>query len=257
MFPYIFLVSGFCSDSKELKDPEEINVVHPLDAQRGISLEDFKLIKLHMSNYISKLAQHIKIRQRVVATAVTYMRRVYTRKSLTEYEPRLVAPTCLYLACKAEESVVHAKILVFYIKKLYADEKFRYEIKDILEMEMKVLEALNFYLVVFHPYRSLPEYLQDSGLNDTSMTHLTWGLVNDTYKMDLILTHPPHLITIACIYVASVYKEKDIKTWFEELSADMNIVKNIAMEILDFYENHRMFTEERVHAAFNKLATSP
>jgi cyclin C len=38
-----------------------------------------------------------------------------------------------------------------------ADEKFRYEIKDILEMEMKVLEALNFYLVVFHPYRSLPE----------------------------------------------------------------------------------------------------
>jgi cyclin C len=85
------------------------------------------------------------------------MRRVYTRKSLTEYEPRLVAPTCLYLACKAEESVVHAKLLVFYMKKLYADEKFRYEIKDILEMEMKVLEALNFYLVVFHPYRSLPE----------------------------------------------------------------------------------------------------
>lgn len=38
-----------------------------------------------------------------------------------------------------------------------ADEKFRYEIKDILEMEMKILEALNFYLVVFHPYRSLPE----------------------------------------------------------------------------------------------------
>jgi cyclin C len=134
---------------KELKDPEEVNVVHPLDAQRGISVEDFRLIKLHMSNYISKLAQHIKIRQRwslsllvlkrygmcydplnnadwflallwfrVVATAVTYMRRVYTRKSLTEYEPRLVAPTCLYLACKAEESVVHAKLLVFYMKKL-------------------------------------------------------------------------------------------------------------------------------------------
>lgn len=48
---------------KELKDPEEVNVVHPLDAQRGISVEDFRLIKLHMSNYISKLAQHIKIRQ--------------------------------------------------------------------------------------------------------------------------------------------------------------------------------------------------
>ncbi|XP_013617862.1 PREDICTED: cyclin-C1-2-like [Brassica oleracea var. oleracea] len=89
------------------------------------------------------------------------------------------------------------------------------------------------------------------------MTHLTWGLVNDTYRMDLILTHPPYLITLACIYIAFVYKEKYIWTWFEELSVDMNIVKNIAIEILDIYENHRMFTEERVHAAFNKLATSP
>jgi cyclin C len=78
----MFLIDSFCGfyfHSKELKDPEEVNVVHPLDAQRGISVEDFRLIKLHMSNYISKLAQHIKIRQRVVATAVTYMRRVYTR----------------------------------------------------------------------------------------------------------------------------------------------------------------------------------
>ncbi|XP_020865603.1 cyclin-C1-2 isoform X1 [Arabidopsis lyrata subsp. lyrata] len=135
--------------------------------------------------------------------------------------------------------------------------KIRYEIKDILEMEMKILEALNFYLVVFHPYRSLPEFSQDSEIYDTSMTHLTWGLVNDTYRMDLILIHPPFLITLACIYIASVHKEKDIRTWFEELFLDMNIVKNIAMEILDFYENHRLFTEERVHAAFNKLATNP
>ena len=37
------------------------------------------------------------------------------------------------------------------------DDKYRYEIKDILEMEMKILEALDFYLVVFHPYHSLTE----------------------------------------------------------------------------------------------------
>ncbi|XP_010552037.1 PREDICTED: cyclin-C1-2 [Tarenaya hassleriana] len=253
------MASDFWTSSqyKQLMDPEEVDVIHPLDRERGITVEDFKLIKLHMSNYIAKLAQHIKIRQRVVATAITYMRRVYTRKSLTEYEPRLVAPTCLYLASKAEETVVHAKLLVFYIRKLYADDKYRYEIKDILEMEMKILEALNFYLIVFHPYRSLPQFLQDAGINDTSMTHLSWGLVNDTYRMDLILIHPPYLIALACVYVASVYKEKDLRSWFEELCVDINLVKNIAMEILDFYENHRTITEERVHAAFSKLTTKP
>ncbi|XP_039024987.1 cyclin-C1-1-like [Hibiscus syriacus] len=183
------------SHFKQLLDPEEVDVVPQQDKDKGITLEEFKLIKIHMANYIMKLAQHVKVRQRVVATAVTYMRRVYTRKSMTEYDPRLVAPSCLYLASKAEESTVQAKLLVFYIKNYVitsADEKYRCEIKDILEMEMKILEALNYYLVVFHPYRTLSPLLQDAGMNDTNMTQISWGLLNDTYKMDLILTHPPY-----------------------------------------------------------------
>ncbi|KAK4492188.1 hypothetical protein RD792_002986 [Penstemon davidsonii] len=210
------------SHYKQLLDPEDVDVVHQMDKDRGITLEDFKLIKLHMANYIARLAQHVKVRQRVVATAITYMRRVYVRRSMTDCDPRLVAPTCLYLASKAEESTVQARLLVFYIKKLYSDEKFRYEIKEILEMEMKVLEALNYYLVVFHPYRALSQLLQDAGMNDA--TQLTWGLVNDTYKMDLILIHPPHLIALACIYIASAQMDKENTAWFEELRVDMNVV---------------------------------
>ncbi|XP_015080241.1 cyclin-C1-2-like [Solanum pennellii] len=240
------------SQYKELLDQEEVDVVHQLDKERGITLDDFKLIKLHMSNYVARLAQNVKVRQRVVATAITYMRRVYIRRSMTEYDPRLVAPTCLYLASKAEESTVQARLLVFYIKKLYSDEKYKYEIKDILDMEMKVLEALNYYLVVYHPYRSLAQFLQDAGMNDA--TQLTWGLINDTYKMDLILIHPPHLITLACIYIASVLKDKETTAWFEELRVDMNVVKNIAMEILDYYDGHRSISDERVNAAMSKLA---
>ncbi|KAF2292555.1 hypothetical protein GH714_025523 [Hevea brasiliensis] len=176
---------------------------------------------------------------------------------MSEYDPRLVAPTCLYLAAKAEESTVQARLLVFYIKKFYADEKYRYEIKDILEMEMKILEALNYYLVVFHPYRSLSQLLQDAGINDINMIQFSWGLVNDTCKMDLILIHPPHLIALACIYIASVHKDKDITAWFEELRVDMNVVKNISMEILDFYEGQRLITDDRVNTAFSKLALKP
>ncbi|XVE72707.1 hypothetical protein DITRI_Ditri11bG0060800 [Diplodiscus trichospermus] len=245
------------SHVKQLLEPEDVDVVHPQDKDKGITLEEFKLIKMHMANYILRLAQQVKVRQRVVSTAITYMRRVYTRKSMTEYDPRLVAPTCLYLASKAEESTVQARLLVFCIKKLYSDEKYRYEIKDILEMEMKILEALDYYLVVFHPYRTLSQLLQDAGMNDVSMTQLSWGLVNDTYKMDLILIHPPYLIALACIYIASVYRDKDITTWFEELRVDMNVVKNISMEILDFYENNKMIAEERITTGFSKLALKP
>ncbi|XP_048233120.1 cyclin-C1-1 isoform X3 [Ricinus communis] len=240
------------SHYKQLLDPEEVDVLQQQDKDKGITLDDFKLIKMHMANSavhflsfnaylfqfplffgffssdIWKLAQQVKVRQRVVATAVTYMRRVYTRKSMSEYDPRLVAPTCLYLAAKAEESTVQARLLVFYIRKLYSDEKYRYEIKDILEMEMKILEALNYYLVVFHPYRSLSQLLQDAGIHDINM------------------------IQLSC-----VYREKDITAWFEELHVDMNVVKNISMEILDFYEGYRLITEERISTAFSKLALKP
>lgn len=37
---------------------------------------------------------------------------------MSDYDPRLVAPTCLYLASKVEESTVQARLLVFYIKKM-------------------------------------------------------------------------------------------------------------------------------------------
>ncbi|KAL0741380.1 hypothetical protein Bca4012_082893 [Brassica carinata] len=59
--------------------------------------------------------------------------------------------------------------------------------------------------------------------------------------MDLILVHPPYRI------------ENDITAWFQDLHKDMNLVKNIAMEILDFYENYRTITNEKVSSAFNKL----
>jgi len=37
---------------------------------------------------------------------------------MSDYDPRLIAPTCLYLASKVEESTVQARLLVFYIKKM-------------------------------------------------------------------------------------------------------------------------------------------
>ena len=56
------------------------------------------------------------------------------------------------------------------------------------------------------------------------MKLLIRGLVNDMYKMDLILVHSPHLIGLACIYVASMLKEIENDAWFEDLRVDMNMV---------------------------------
>lgn len=62
--------------------------------------------------------------------------------------------------------------------------------------------------------------------NDLYAKLIRRGLVNDTYKMDLILVHPPHLIALACICIASAYKDRDTTSWFEELRVDMNVVSS-------------------------------
>lgn len=54
--------------------------------------------------------------------------------------------------------------------------------------------------------------------------------------MDLILIHPPHLITLACIYIASVLKDKETTAWFEELRVDMNVVCMQAQLFADDFE---------------------
>ena len=47
--------------------------------------------------------------------------------------------------------------------------------------------------------------------------------------MDLILIYAPYKIALACIYIATVLKEKDATSWFEELRVDMNEVGKIGL----------------------------
>lgn len=66
------------------------------------------------------------------------------------------------------------------------------------------------------------------------------SLVNDSYRTDLILMYPPFMIALACIYIASVLKEKDTRSWFEDLRVDMNVVcssflaKSLSVHCLHF-----------------------
>ena len=52
------------------------------------------------------------MRQQVVATAIVYLRRFYTRNSYAETDIPLVAATCVYVAAKAEETPVHVKNVI-------------------------------------------------------------------------------------------------------------------------------------------------
>jgi cyclin C len=49
------------------------------------------------------LGEQLKLRQQVIATAIVYFKRFYSRNSLKCVDPLLLAPTAIFLASKVEE----------------------------------------------------------------------------------------------------------------------------------------------------------
>jgi hypothetical protein len=54
---------------------------------------------------IQSLGESLRLKQQVIASAVTYFRRFYSKYSLKSIDPFLLAPTTLFLATKVEVSV--------------------------------------------------------------------------------------------------------------------------------------------------------
>ncbi|KAJ1643135.1 RNA polymerase II holoenzyme cyclin-like subunit, partial [Dispira simplex] len=78
-------------------------------------------------------------------------------------DPFLVATTCIYSACKVEELPHHLKSIVNEVRSYLASHKvpFKYEYCDVAEFECYLLEELDFYMIVYHPYRTLIKVFDD------------------------------------------------------------------------------------------------
>mmetsp|Transcript_39179 Transcript_39179/g.85235 ORF Transcript_39179/g.85235 Transcript_39179/m.85235 type:complete len:274 (-) Transcript_39179:1380-2201(-) len=223
------------SHSRMLFSPEDVLASNPKDRDAGLTPEEIRQIKEYHVHYLTQLGRAAKIRQRVVATAVVYFRRFYLRNSFVEHDPRLTAPGCLYLASKAEESTVHARHLAQVIRKCRKETLFWFEVKDILEMEMILLEDMAFSLAICHPYRPLPQLLQDAGLSDALKD--AWSLLNDSYSTEVCLMHYPHVIAIAAVFLTGVTKGKraEVEAWVAGLTVDQAEVALVVEQLLLLY----------------------
>lgn len=223
--------------SKWLISKQRLNDIQPEDRSRGLIEDQVQQLRIFFTQSIFDLARTSKIRQRVAATAVVYFRRFYLRNSFCQFDPFLVAPGCLYLACKAEESILGARHLVAYMKKVRPS--WAYEMKHLLDIEMVILEELDLNLVVFSPYHALVKFLQaDAMLADLGQN--AWATLNDLYRTDLSLVYPPHLLALGCLYLASIICSREIGLWLENLNVDLNQVYDITMEMLRLYEKYRV-----------------
>ncbi|KAG2139696.1 cyclin-like protein [Suillus clintonianus] len=193
---------------------------------------------IFFANVITKLGKKLNFRQRVISTAIVFFRRFYIKNSYCETDPFIVIAACCYVAGKAEESPVHIKNMVaearlFFSQQPYGVKYFPSDNSKLAEMEFYLVADLECDLTVFHPYRTLLSICKKESSNDLQTEagevgvgvddgprywgsgdgqlelpddafQLAWSIINDTYRSDLCLLYPPHLLAITALYLAVV-----------------------------------------------------
>lgn len=162
------------------------------------------------------MGRQLNVRQRALATAEVYLSRFFTRVSIYEVNVYVMVATCVYLACKTEESPQHIRTVTSEARGLWPDY-VTHDPTKIAECEFYLIEELDSFLIVHHPYRSLLQITQAMTTYNPQLTlameelQSVWSMINDSYATDLLLLMPPHIIAAACLYVTVVLKSPLIR----------------------------------------------
>lgn len=232
------------------------------------------LTSLGFSSVIRQLGRQLNLRQRVMATAEVYCSRFFTRVSIYEVNIYMIVATCVYVACKTEEYPQHIRTVTSEARNVWPDF-VTHDPTKIAECEFYLIEELDSYLIVYHPYRSLMQLTQAMTKYNPQLTLVmeelqnTWSMINDSYATDLLLLHPPHIIAATCLYMIMVLKSPlirpskppdSVKARIELFAAFLGnsgidlerIVENV-QEMISLYMRWENFNETKYKNGFVKL----
>lgn len=171
-------------------------------------------MRIYLHTLLVKLGRRLNVRQVALATLEVYLTRFLTRVSLKEINVYLLVTTCLYVSCKIEECPQHIRLIISEARNLWP-EYIPHDVTKLAEFEFYLIEEMDIYLFLHHPYKSLlqlRDFLkarqQQFGfiLTDDELQH-SWSLINDSYITDLHVLFPPHVIALAAVYITIVLKK--------------------------------------------------
>ena len=167
---------------------------------RQFPLPEPRLLSLFFHAQLLKLAKRLSLRQIVVATALTYLRRFYIRVSVRQTNPYLVLSTALYIACKIEECPINIRLIVGEARSIW-QEFIGPDVASLGECEFWVISTMGCELVVHHPYKTVRMLEGRLGLSGEE-AGLAWSVVNDSFLTDLPLLVAPHVVGWAAVFLA-------------------------------------------------------
>ncbi|KUF80029.1 Cyclin-C [Phytophthora nicotianae] len=256
-------------DRRHLAD-DEIDSIHLANISRWKTMLMIWWF-LVFAEVLEEIGPRLRVRQIIIYTAIIFYRRFYQTQSFVNFDPHLVVGTVFFLASKVEESQLSlttvASVLHHYTTTGVDEDEsmYTFQDKDILECEFYVIEALQFDLILHHPFPSLLQYgyinlycisrlLRTNNLSldcrflDEFEIHeeclqLAWQLVQYSYRTDIILLYPPFMVAYAAAYISC----RDAGYDAAQVFASVNIKKDLLLKIVGEFQE-AVEDEKRLYA---------
>ncbi|KAF8901596.1 cyclin-like protein [Mucidula mucida] len=255
--------------------------------------EHLEFLGIYFSNAIAKLGKKLQLRQRAIATATVFFRRFYLKNSYCETDPFLVISACIYVAAKAEESPVHIKNVVTESRSLFSHQynvkHFPSDNSKLAEVEFYLVDDLECDLTIFHPYRTLMALCKkESAAHDNEETEagelgvgvdsddlhfdeklemsesalqMAWSIINDSYRSNLCLLYPPHLVAPQPRRSSRTHieqkKSQDPIAFLADLNVSLPLIATISQEILSLYALWDRYKDDNLPDATVSARPSP
>ncbi|ORX68397.1 cyclin-like protein, partial [Linderina pennispora] len=177
----------------------------------GWTVEREELDRAKACTLIYSAARKLKLPQVTSATACVFLHRFFMRHSLRDYHHYNIAATCLFFACKSEETLRKLDdfipIIVHYASKGLRTaapgtaefDKWR---AVILRTEISLLQALCFDMVVGHPHVQLAALAEELRLG-RRVSQMAWSFIGDCLRLPVCVVHAPRAIACAAVSLAN------------------------------------------------------
>ncbi|KAG2221143.1 hypothetical protein INT45_004452, partial [Circinella minor] len=182
----------------------------PSVASGAMDVAEERKQRIYGCTFIQATGCRLELPQLTISTAMVYFHRFFSRESFNNHRYEHIAATCIYLACKVEESsrrpsdVAEACIQYRASSRSNHNEnnpKIQRWRRAILSNEHLLLDILCFDFTVEHPYQSLLQFAEELGTPENTL-QAAWAFVNDSLRLILCLLYEPHLIAAGCLLLA-------------------------------------------------------
>ncbi|GAB68714.1 cyclin 4 [Plasmodium cynomolgi strain B] len=253
-------------DREHIKTPSE---------EKNVAKDDETKLRIYGCQLIQEAGIILKRKAVTVATAQVLFHRFYFKKSLTDFDVKIIAPSSLYLACKLEEDFcrVYKIISAFYFLYKYEDLRSRhyyFNVKNVKVQHFRIdtesteyknmkVEVFTYELLILkemgflvhkinqHPHLFLLPYVHSlfNNLNkfDEDLTkklaQISWGFLNDSMRTTLCCEYQPRCIAVASIFLAAHKLNIPLirsTNWFALFDVAYEDIKKICIKILQLYK---------------------